>query len=214
MTVVTKLAVVERTEARPASLWRWCWTGPVAGLVVGICARAWMRWIAVAPEFTWTGTIAIVVAFVVFFTAQATARVARVRARSPRRVAGVRAVAGVLSFGLFGAAGAVMFPTVLFGSVASWRWRLRRIVRFLLAVAALPGALFVISMIVADHGWSGATVGRIVVFAAIYVSVIAATRPTVEAVEGGWVASRRAMVLAMVSIVCFVVVALYFGGVE
>lgn len=203
-----------RTDIDDAGWWQWWWTGPVVGLGIGVVARAWMRWITVEPEFTWTGTIAIVVAFALFFTAQATARLARVRARSPRRVAGVRTAAGVLSLGLFAAAGAVMFPSVLFGSLASWRTGLGRVVRSLLAVAALPAAIFVVSTMVDDHGWSLATFGRIVVFAGIYASVIAATRPTVEAVEGGWVASRRSIAFTVLVFASFIGVALYFGGIE
>ena len=72
----------------------------------------------------------------------------------------------------------------------------------------------VVSTMVDDHGWSLATFGRIVVFAGIYASVIAATRPTVEAVEGGWVASRRSIAFTVLVFVSFIGVALYVGGIE
>jgi len=202
-----------RVETRGVGLRQFLWAGPIAGLAVGVVARAWMRWITVDPEFSWTGTIGIVVVFVVFFSAQAGARVARVRVRSPRRVTGVRAVAGVLSLGLFGAAGAVMFPTVLFGSLALWRSGFHRLVRSLLVIAALPAPIYVTSTIASDHGWSPATIGRIMVFVAIYAAVIVATRPTVEAVKAWWVASRRAVATLVVLLGSFVGIALYVGGI-
>ena len=34
--------------------------GVVAGFLLGIIARLWMRWISTDPEFTWSGSIYIV----------------------------------------------------------------------------------------------------------------------------------------------------------
>ena len=83
-----------------------------------------------------------------------------------------------------------------------------------MAIAALPTAVLVVSTIVDDHGWSAATFGRIVVFVAIYAAVIAGTRPTVEPVDGGWVATQRTIALMVLVVVSLIGVALYFGGVE
>jgi hypothetical protein len=206
-------AAPARVERRDVGLWSFLLTGPIAGLVVGVVARGWMRWITVDAEFSWAGTIGVVAVFVVFFSAQAAARVARAGIRSPRRVAGVRAVAAVLSLGLFGAAGSVMFPTVLFGSLALWRTEFHRVVGVLLVTLAIPSAISVSWSIVSDHGWSPATVGRVMVFAAIYTIVILATRPTVEARKDGWVPSRRVLAAVVVVLVSFLGVALYFGGI-
>jgi len=157
--------------------------GPALGVALGGVARVWMRWITVDPEFTWGGTIGIVGAFTVAMTAQAGARVVRGRARSPRSIAMARVGAGVVSIGLFGAAGAVKFPTVLFGSLARWRTGARMAVRVVFALLAIPAPVFVISSIVADHGWSAATIGRIALFVAIYSVVIWAAAPTVAPVH-------------------------------
>jgi len=105
-----------------------------------------------------------------------------------------------------------MFPTVLFGSLALWRSEFHRLVRSLLVIPAIPAPIYVASSIVSDHGWSPTTVGRIMVFAAIYAVVIVATRPTVEVVEDGWVASRRAVATLVVLLGSFVGIALYVGG--
>jgi len=54
-----------RVETRGVGLRQFLWAGPIAGLAVVVVARAWMRWITVDPEFSWSGTIGIVVVFVV-----------------------------------------------------------------------------------------------------------------------------------------------------
>ena len=38
--------------------------GFLAGLLGGIIARAWMRWISTDPEFSWAGSLGIVFGFV------------------------------------------------------------------------------------------------------------------------------------------------------
>ena len=165
---------------RPADWRRLVLVGPIAGLAVAVVARVWMRWITVDPEFSWSGTIAIVVSIVLFFTAQAVAALVRGRSRSRRVVAGTRLLAGVLSVGIFGAAGSLMFPTVVSGSLARWRTKLHPAARVVLLVVAAGSAVIVAGTIVDDHGWSVATVGRLLLFVAIYSVIIAATRPTVS----------------------------------
>ena len=46
--------------------------GFIGGLTLGVVARLWMRWIVTDPEFTWGGTIGILVGFTLFFTAHST----------------------------------------------------------------------------------------------------------------------------------------------
>jgi len=45
--------------------------GLFGGAALGVTARAWMRFIADHPEFTWTGTMFIVIGFTVFGSTQA-----------------------------------------------------------------------------------------------------------------------------------------------
>lgn len=46
------------------------------GLLLGVVARAWMRLIAREPEFTWSGTLAIVLGFAFFAVMQSLAAIA------------------------------------------------------------------------------------------------------------------------------------------
>lgn len=188
--------------------------GAAGGVALGVVARLWMRWIAVDPEFSWAGTIGIVAAFTVFAAAQSAAAVARIRLARPVTTAVARAVAGLLSAGLFGAAGAIMLPTVLFGSIAAWRRRLRRPVRALCVVLAMPSVAFVLVEISDDHGWGIASIGRMLLFLGVYGAVIAATWPTVAPVEDRWRAPRRLVVATVLVVVGFLGVALYLGGVQ
>jgi hypothetical protein len=207
---------METIEVRSASTPSWWFVpaGALAGCVLGVVARAWMRWISTDPEFTWAGTIGIVVSFGVFGAVQSTAAIARRRPVRPRLVASTRATAGVLSLGLFGAAGAVMLPTVLFGSVAVWRRGLSPVARAIFALLAVPAVVFVSVGIVDDHGRSLVSISAIAVFLAIYAVVIAATWPTTAPVLDGWRPSRRLVVAVAVVIGALLAAALWFGGIQ
>ena len=124
--------------------------GLVAGLLLGILARAWMRLIATEPEFTWSGTIAIVVGFGIFGLTQGLAWWARRRSHGWRlSVARLLGVVGMLP--LFVAAGAPLAPTVIFGGLAAGRTTWPRAARLALAaLAAVPLALVAVG-IVDDH---------------------------------------------------------------
>ena len=43
--------------------------GLFGGFSLGVIARLWMRWITTDPEFTWSGTLGIVIGFTLFGTA-------------------------------------------------------------------------------------------------------------------------------------------------
>jgi hypothetical protein len=136
--------------------------GAAAGAALGVIARGWMRWISVDPEFTWAGTIGIVAAFTLFAAGQATAALARTGSARPGVVAASRCAAAMLSLGLFGAAGAVMFPTVLFGSLAVWRTGANRWLRVAGAALAMPMVALAILAIADDHGWGVEALGMMV----------------------------------------------------
>ena len=77
-----------------------------------------MRLIAEDPEFSWGGTIFIVLAFTIFGFTQSIVAVVRRRARR-RWTLTVARVAGVIGFmPLFGRAGSIMMPTVVLGLLA------------------------------------------------------------------------------------------------
>ncbi len=178
-TIAPQRAEDDRT-ARPA------WTvlaGPVlgalAGAALGALARCWMRFIASEPEFTWAGTIAVVVVFAAFGLGQAISWTARHRSWRRPGVTAARVVGGILALAIFGGAGSIMLPTVLFGALAMWRTDWARPWRVLATVLALPTAVLIAGGIVGDLGFGVRALAGIVGFVAIYLAVIAALGPTV-----------------------------------
>ena len=158
--------------------------GFLFGLVGGIVARFWMRWISTDSEFTWSGTLGIVIGFGIFGAVQATAKKMRSASHSKGRIRIARAFGVVFSLQLFVAAGAMMFPTVLTLSLAKWRQIWPSWMRVLLALTGLAlWALIINSTIVEDFGWSATTLAKIVVFGWIYGAIIFALEPTIRAVE-------------------------------
>ena len=153
--------------------------GFIGGLVLGVIARLWMRWISTDPEFTWGGTIGILVGFTLFFTAQSTVFFAVRKAWSRRSTMIARIVALPFSLLLFNAQGAIMLPTVVTGSLAVWRKSWPKWVRVIIGLASLAIPVSVVNGIAEDFGWEIATIGRILLFVLIYGVVIAMTQPTV-----------------------------------
>lgn len=156
--------------------------GIAAGLALGIVARLWMRWISADPEFTWAGTISIVLIFVIFGATHSFVFLARENGSSRRKLNLIRLVAIFFTLPLFGAAGAQMLPTVLAGSLARWRSDWWMWVRVLLGICSVVIPIIIIRGIGDDFGWGIATIGRALLFIAIYSAVIAATRSTVTPV--------------------------------
>ena len=104
--------------------------GALLGFMWGVVLRAWMRFISSSPEFSWSGTVFILLAATIV---GATLGLARKR-RNAGGVGWWRT--SIVSLMLLGAGGAVMWPSVVFGAAAIAR---RRPVwlRSLLAVAAV-----------------------------------------------------------------------------
>jgi len=159
--------------------------GALGGLALGIAARAWMRLIAAAPEFTWAGTAGILVGFTLFGLTQTLCAVTRRRTRRPGPVAAVRAGGALGILPLFVAAGATMAPAVVAGGFAvarpRWPWPARALC---LLVAAAP-VVFVASEIVGDFGASLRTVAGIAGLLALYATIIVWARPTFAAPASG-----------------------------
>ena len=153
--------------------------GAISGLVLGIVARLWMRWISTDPEFTWTGTIFIILAFVLFGTFHSLSFFAREGNWSRGRLKIIRAIAIIFSLPLFSAAGSSMLPTVLTGSLALWRIDWWRWLRIFLGIVSLIIPANLVRGFGNDFGWGIATGGRTLLFILIYAIVIGATRATV-----------------------------------
>ena len=160
--------------------------GFLGGITVGILARVWMRWISTDPEFSWSGTIFVVMSFTIFFTVQSIVTVFRRQVRSRKATTIVRALGVLVSLPLFSAAGGVMLPTVAIASVVLWGEGLSkfagkgRIARVVLLVLSLLVPLKISRDIISDFGWTIPTLGRILLFVVIYCLIIFAARPTLR----------------------------------
>ena len=155
--------------------------GALSGLILGMVARFWMRWISTEPEFSWSGSIFIVSGFAIFTTSQTAVGLFRKRFQGKLATFVIRIIGIVFSLPIFAAAGAIMLPSVVLASIAFWRPSLRKSVKSVLLIMALIMPIKVCVDIVSNFGWSVATIGRSLLFAVIYSSVILSTRHTVLA---------------------------------
>ena len=155
--------------------------GLVGGLLVGVTARAWMRWISTKPEFSWPGTLSIVIGFGIFGAIQSTVYTVRSKRRRKWLLVLIRILGTIFTLPLFVAAGGMMLPTVLTVSLAVWREKWKIWIRVLLSLFGFTiWVLIINSQIVDKFGWSIATVGRILLFVMIYSTVIFALKPTIS----------------------------------
>lgn len=121
-------------------------SGAGIGLLWGVVLRLWMRFIAVTPEFSASGTGFILGASLIVGATLGWARY--------RRQAGGRGWwrLTMLSLLLLGAGGAVMWPSVVLGAVAIGRRRPRWLV-LILAAAAIGFQVPVMQEAVFDAWW-------------------------------------------------------------
>lgn len=164
--------------------WKIILAAVFGGLTLGIVARLWMRWISTDPEFTWAGTLGIVISFTIFATTQATIYVLRKRVISRRLTSVIRGIGTFLTLPLFTAAGAVMFPTVILASIALWRKKIDKRVRIVLLLISFVIPVIQIKDIGSDFGWNIITLGRSLLFILIYSMVILLLKPTLTPYEG------------------------------
>lgn len=150
----------------------------LGGFILGVVARAWMRWISTDPGFSWSGTIFIVMAFMIFAINQSIVFILRKRIIRKRSVLLVRTVGVIFSLPLFTAAGAIMFPTVALASIGMWNTALGKRTRGILLGLSLIIPIKISIDLISDFGWTLASLGRILLFASIYIVVIIAIRPT------------------------------------
>ncbi len=150
--------------------------GLFGGFALGVAARAWMRLISDDPEFTWGGTLFIVLGVTFFATMQSVVAVVRIRARR-RWVRGVVRGLGIAAMlPLFMAAGGIMFPTVIGGGLAHARTGWNRWVRALLLVIALAPVVLVTTMIQGDFGWTLHTLAGVLSMIGVYSVIVWATQ--------------------------------------
>jgi len=117
--------------------------GVAGGLVWGILARLWMRLISTDPEFTWSGTIMILIVTTLFGLGVGGAAAGR---RSPRRwVRRVTRVLGAMSLVFLSlAAGMILVASVVPATLALSQRRWWKPVRLaLLGLSLLPAKVVV-----------------------------------------------------------------------
>jgi hypothetical protein len=135
------------------------------GFLLGVIARGWMRLISGEVEFTWAGTVAIVVIFTIAGLAQGVALAVR-RSGWPRwtkRI--VQVVALVLVLPLGSGAGLVMLPAIVTGSLAAGRTTWPPWVRAVLAGIATLNAIVLLPTFLDDVGWLRGMVGWVAMLA-------------------------------------------------
>ena len=182
---MAELVTPESRKAHPRTA-RTLACGLFGGLALGVAARAWMRLISEKAEFTWNGTLFIVLGFTLFGLVQSVVAVARAKVKRRWTLTIVRVVGFVGMLPLFTAAGALMFPTVVGGGLGVARVNWRRVTRALCLVVAVGPVVFVARDLVRSFGWSlRATVG-LVGLLVVYAPTTLATRFTFAPQNDGW----------------------------
>ena len=141
------------------------------GAMLGVVSRVWMRYITTHEEFSWPGTLFIVVGFGVAFAGQAGVYLARRNRTSRTTFLGLRFVALVTLLPLSFGAGAAGFPVIVLAPLALIRSGWNRWLRVLLGVLAGLTVVGVAVSFFADLDVVRATVGS-VWFVAIYAVLV------------------------------------------
>ena len=209
MPALDDLSVIEpgtRLVGGRAPAWWIVLVAPVAGAALGVVARCWMRLISDDPEFSWGGTIFIVLAFTVAGAGHGVAWAAR-RARVRRRWStAARVLAAVLTLPIFTGAGAMMLPTVFGATVASARTDWPRAVRVVFAVLAIPVPI-IIGADLLGNGVTGGVLVGVVLMVATYAVIVRSLDAVVAPIDDGWRMRRPVKILVLVATALLVVFA-------
>jgi hypothetical protein len=160
--------------------------GLLAGAILGIAARAWMRMISTDPEFTWNGSVFIVLGFTVFGFAQGVAVAVRRATRRRWIVTTARAFGFIGTLPLFVAAGGIMFPTVIGGGLARHRTDWPTWTRVVFVVLGSTSLVFVGIQLHDDWGWAWRWWAGMAGLFAVYGAVISMERGSMPPQQDGW----------------------------
>jgi hypothetical protein len=165
--------------------------GLAVGTALGALARLWMRLLADDPAFTWSGSAFIVGAFAVAGLGQGAATAARRTGRRRRWTTPVRGIAAVLALPMFSGAGMLMLPTVVGGSLASWRRDWPRAARLAAGLVAAPVPI-VMAVDQARMGLEPAPIGGLALLAATYALIVWGAGAVFAPLDDGWRMPRAA----------------------
>ena len=169
-------------------------TGLLGGLAWGVFARTWMRFIAVYAEFTWSGTLLIIIGFGIVGLAQSAVYLGRRRSLRRPAMTALRVVGVVMLMPLAFGAGAIAFPTIVLAPLAltqrNWHLWVRRAMG---AIALIP--MVTISMsIFEDISTGRAVIGSVWVLF-IYAVLAWAAHFSLSPQLDGWFAALTLRVL-------------------
>lgn len=178
--------------------------GLVGGLAWGAFARVWMRFISTDPEFSWSGTLFIVVGFGIAGLAQAGAYLARRRGWSRRPMTAVRVgtTVGLLPLGM--AAGGPMFPTIVLAPLAMTHVDWNRWVRGGLGILAVAPLVLSARPLFDELVLGRAVIGTVWLIA-IYAGIVWAARCSLAPQLDGWRAPKTVRAIGLVGIACAIV---------
>ncbi len=188
--------------------------GALGGLVLGSLARAWMRLISDDPEFTWSGTMFIVIGFTFFGLTQSVAAAARRRSGLRWAVTIARVFGAIGMLPLFMAAGGMMLPTVVGAGLAKARVDWPRPLRAVLLLVAAGPVAYVLFDLIDKFGWSFRTLFGFVLLIALYSVIVWATGATMRPLADGWRLTRRSKVLVTAGVGVLVLIPVVLGGIN
>ena len=153
--------------------------GLVAGAGLGVVARVFMRLISADPEFTWAGTLSIIIGFTVFGLAQGIAAGTRNRTGNRWITFPARLSGGVTFLALGGAAGILMVPFLWCGGLSLWRTTWPRWLRAALGAIAVANLVAVVAFeVLGQEPFKATYLPGVLVLIATYAGLVFAVGPT------------------------------------
>jgi MFS family permease len=175
--------------------------GLLAGAVGAAFFRWFMRYVSTDPEFSWSGTMAIIIIFAFFGTVQGLALGARRVGLRRRWLTPFRLLGAVGLLGTMAGAGVIMAATVMGGGLAAHRPDWPRPARIVAGAAAVANLVAVAVMTAQElGGWSKPLVAA-VWLTVIYALIVAGAGPTLSPQADAWKLApplRRAGIIAAV----------------
>lgn len=175
--------------------------GTVGGFVLGVAMRSFMRLISDEAEFSWSGTVFVVMVFVIFGATQGLVAGGRRAGLRRRWLTPLRLLGGFGMLLTMGAAGAIMAPTTLGAGVARHRSDWPRWARALGAVLAAANVTVVsVTTLSGQAGQVSSWLG-VLLMVGCYSVVVLAVGQTLAPQQDGWHLARWARIIVAVGLV-------------